>query len=272
MSDDRFDQDLRAVLLEDAPGEVPDDLRRRVAAVPNTYPVAGRLSGPTWRRPVTLWLGAAAALVLVVVAASWWFGPAAQQGVGGLPSSSPSVAPPTSSPSVAVASPSTTPAPPTPPPSPTPAPSVGVVACRAADVEGKILGWQGAAGSRIADVEITNTSANPCLIRGTPRLELLDSTGAVLIDSATAGPSGEPHVAPGDTEFRVAPGGQLRTSVQVANYCGATASPPIDIAFTLPSGGGRFVAVPGTGVSSDLAVPGCMGSAPSQISMNGWVK
>jgi hypothetical protein len=268
MSDDRFDQDLRAVLLEDAPGEVPDDLRQRVAAVPNAYPVAGRLSGPTWRRPVTLWIGAAAALVIVVAAASWWFGPAAQPGVGGEPSSSPSVQPPTFSSSVAVVSPSATLVPPT----PTPPPSAGVTSCHAADIEGKILGWQGAAGSRIADVEITNTSASPCLIRGTPRLELLDSGGAVLIDSATAGPSGEPNVKPGDTEFRVAPGGHLRTEVQATNYCGAAPSPPIDIAFTLPSGGGRFVAVPGAGVSSDLAVPECMGSAPSQIGMNGWVK
>jgi len=60
--------------------------------------------------------------------------------------------------------------------------------------------------------------------------------------------------------------------VQVSNYCGPTSSPPIDIAFTLPSGGGRFVAVPGTGVSSAEAVPLCLGSAGAQISMNGWRK
>ena len=269
MNDQRFDQDLRSVLLEDAPADVPDDLRRRVAAIPETHPAASRRSGPVWRHPAPLWFGAAAALVVLLAVVSWRFGPASQPGVGGAPSSSASVEPSTSPSSAALSSPSSGAVS---SPSPTTAPSASISACRAVDVEGRILGWQGAAGSRIADVEITNTSANPCLIRGTPRLELLDSTGAVLIDSATAGPSGEPHVAPGDTEFRVAPGGQLRTSVQVANYCGATASPPIDIAFTLPSGGGRFVAVPGTGVSSDLAVPGCMGSAPSQISMNGWVK
>ncbi len=269
MSDERFDQDLRAVLLEDAPGEVPDDLRRRVAAVPATYPIAGRLSGPSWRHPAALWIGAAAALIVVVVAASWWFGPVAQQGVGGAPSSSPSVAP-TSSPAVALASPSTTPAPSS--PSRSPAPSAPVVACRAADVEGRILAWQGAAGSRIADVEVTNTSAAPCFVRGTPGLQLVDARGRVLIDSATAGPSGEPHVAPADRQFELTPGGHLRTQVQASNYCGAAPSPPIDIAFSLPSGGGRFVAVPGTGVSTNEAVPPCLGSSGGQISMNGWGK
>jgi len=140
------------------------------------------------------------------------------------------------------------------------------------DVEGRILGWQGAAGSRIADVEITNTTARPCFVRGTPGLQLVDAGGRVLIDSATAGPSGQPQITQADVEFELTPGGRLRTQVQASNYCGPAPSPPIDIAFTLPSGGGRFVAVPGTGVSSAEAVPLCLGSAGAQISMNGWRK
>jgi hypothetical protein len=277
MSDDRFDQDLRAVLLEDAPGEVPDDLRRRVAAVPATHPVAGRVSGPSWRRPVTLWLGAGAALVLVLVAASWWFGPAAQQGVGGLPSSSPSTEPlVTLPPSVAVISPSASnepsPSSGTASPSMTPAPS-GPIACVAADLQARILGWGGAAGTRGTDVEITNTAAHPCFVRGTPGLQLVDSTGRVLIDSAAAGPSGEPRTEPGDKAIELAPGGRAQTTVTVSNYCGADPTLPIDIAFTLPSGGGRLVAVPGTGVSSSEARPLCMGSAaPATIAMTGWKK
>lgn len=277
MSDDRFDQDLRAVLLEDAPGEVPDDLRRRVAAVPATHPVSGRVSGPSWRRPVTLWLGAGAALVLVLVAASWWFGPAAQQGVGGQPSSSPSTEPQvTLPPSIAVIAPSAShepsPSSGAPSPSMTPAPS-GPIACVATELEGKILGWDGAAGTRGTDVEITNTATHPCFVRGTPRLQMIDSTGRVLIDSAAAGPSGEPRVAPGDKQIELAPGGRARTTVTASNYCGATPTLPIDIAFTLPSGGGRLVAVPATGVSSDIAVPECLGaSTPANIAMTGWKK
>ena len=55
MSDEQFDQDLRSVLLDDAPRDVPEDLRRRVAAVPVTHAVALTGSRPIWRRPVPLW-------------------------------------------------------------------------------------------------------------------------------------------------------------------------------------------------------------------------
>jgi hypothetical protein len=122
----------------------------------------------------------------------------------------------------------------------------------------------------MAEVEITSTASGPCVLRGTPGLELVDTHGQVLIDSMTAGPSGDPHVSPGDAAFHLAPGGRLRTDVQASNYCGPAPSPPIDIALTLPSGGGRLVAVPAPGVSSELAVPPCLGSAGGQIAMNGW--
>ena len=255
---------------------MPDDLRRRVAAVPATHPLSGRVSGPSWRRPATLWLGAGAALVLVLVAASWWFGPAAQQGVGGLPTSSPSTEPPLTLPSsVAVISPSVShepsPSSAAPTPSMTPAPS-GPIACAASELEGRILGWGGAAGTRGTDVEITNTAAHPCFVRGTPRLQLIDSTGRVLIDSAAAGASGEPHVAPGDKADRAGGGRPAQTTVTASNYCGAAPTLPIDIAFTLPAGGGRLVAVPGAGVSSSEAVPPCLGSDPATIAMAGWKK
>jgi hypothetical protein len=263
VSDQRFDEDLRSVLLEDAPGEVPDDLRRRVAAVASTPPAVVRPSRPAWRHPVPLWIGAAAALVVVLAVLSWRFGPAPQPGVGGA-SSSPALASLSTAPSSgALLSPSST-----------PAPSISVSACRARDLQGQILGWQGAAGSRIApggvNVEDTNTSASPCHRRGTPGLELVDAGGRVLIDSATAGPSGQPRITSTDTRFVLAPGGRLRTDAAVSNYCGAAPLLPIDIAFTLPSGGGRFIATPGPGVSSAEATPPCLGSAGSQITMNGW--
>ena len=53
MNDDRFDDDLRSTLLADAPSEVPDDLRRRVAAIPVTLPAPSARRWPAWR-PVAL--------------------------------------------------------------------------------------------------------------------------------------------------------------------------------------------------------------------------
>lgn len=241
MSDERFDQDLRSVLLDDAPHDVPEDLRRRVAAVPLTHPVALTGSRPIWRRPAPLWVGALGAVVIVLAVAFWRLGPSGQPGVG---------------------APSST--------LPAPSPSATAAACLAGDIDARIVGWQGAAGSRIADVTITNTAAGPCFVRGTPGLQLVDALDQVLIDSTSAGPSGRPHVTPTDPSLELAPGGRVRTEVRVGNYCGPVATPPIDVAFTLPSGAGRFVARPAPGVSSADAVPPCLGSTGALIEMNGW--
>jgi hypothetical protein len=100
-----------------------------------------------------------------------------------------------------------------------------------------ILGWQGAAGSRIADVEIANRSAGRCIVRGTPGLELVDATSRVHDRFRSSGPSGEPRVVPTDPAFELAPGGRLRTEVAVSNYCGIAPKLRIDIAFTLPTAG-----------------------------------
>jgi uncharacterized protein DUF4232 len=251
MSDQRFDQDLRSVLLEDAPREVPDDLRRRVAAVPTAHPAASTVVQSIWRQPVPRLIGALAAVLVVLAIGLWQVGPAGDAGVGAAPSSSATSGAHSS-------------------PSPGPSESVEGTACVAADLVGRVVGWQGAAGSRIADVEISNTTPRSCFVRGTPGLQLVDARGRVLIDSATAGPGGQPHVTPTDPSFELLPDGRVRTDVRTSNYCGLAPSPPIDIAFTLPSGGGRFIAVPGDGVSSAEGVPPCLGPTGGQIEMNGW--
>jgi uncharacterized protein DUF4232 len=251
MSDERFDQDLRSVLLEDAPRNVPDDLRRRVAAVPAEHPAGSTTARPLWRQPVPQLIGALAAVLVVLAIGFWQFGPSRDPGVGAEPSSSATSGADSS-------------------PSPGPSEPATVSACVAADLVGRILGWQGAAGSRIADVEVSNTTARPCFVRGTPGLQLVDASGRVLIDSAMTGPGGQPHVTPTDPSFELLPDRRVRTDIRASNYCGPAPSPPIDIAFTLPSGGGRFVAVPADGVSSAEAVPPCLGPTGGQIEMNGW--
>ena len=45
--------------------------------------------------------------------------------------------------------------------------------------------WEGAAGSRIADVELTNAGAGACTLETLERPQLIDGPGRVLIDGAT---------------------------------------------------------------------------------------
>ena len=132
MSDERFDQDLRSVLQEDAPRDVPDDLRRRVGAVPATHPATSGPTRPVWRHPVPLWIGVVSAIAVLLAVGTLQFRPAPQSSVGGAPSSTGSAQP---SPSTAAGANSS--------PSPTPSHVAAVTACRAANLVGRILSWQG---------------------------------------------------------------------------------------------------------------------------------
>lgn len=182
-----------------------------------------------------------------------------------------------SAPASASAAPSATVGPTaTPSPTPTPSPTVKptpapIPACAPANLQAKVTGWEGAMGSQIATVLLTNASSSTCVLRGTPRLQLLDKANHVLIDSKTAGASGLPHVAPGDKTFKLAPSSSITTMVQVANYCGATDPVlPTTIAFYLPNASGRLVAK----ADPSGGVPGCLSSPGSDgtIQMNGWAK
>ncbi len=159
---------------------------------------------------------------------------------------------------------------PTASPSPTPKPTpVPTPVCTSGMLTGKVTGWQGAMGSQIATVKLTNASSATCNLRGTPRLQLVDAGGHILIDSQTQGAAGLPHVSPGDKTWRLVPAGWVTTMVQVSDYCGATTPVlPTTIGFYLPSNGGRLVAAAGPGG----AVPPCYGSPgdPGSIAMNGW--
>jgi hypothetical protein len=172
----------------------------------------------------------------------------------------------TPSPVIATGTPAPTPTPvPTPKPTPKPTPN-----CTNANLTAKVTGWEGAMGSQIATVKVTNTSSTKCRLRGTARLQLVDAASHILIDSKTMGASGLPHVSPGDTLWTMGHLGWVTTMVQVSNYCGSvTAVLPTTIALYLPSNGGRIVAA----ANASGGVPGCLGAPgdTGSIQMNGWV-
>lgn len=133
--------------------------------------------------------------------------------------------------------------------------------CDPARLAARITLWEGAAGSRIAHVEVTNTGALVCLLPAMARPQLVDGKGSVLIDGApAASPSPAATAAPPPAPLLVAAGGVLKSLVRASNYCGPAATAPVSLAFVLASGG-RFVATPFS--PTDGGVPPCLGAPGS---------
>jgi hypothetical protein len=151
-----------------------------------------------------------------------------------------STIPPSSTPPSPDASVSASPLPPT--------------ACAATDLRAAIRSWQGAAGSRIAAVTISNTTATPCEIDALTKAQLLDASGRILIDGSVVG-----------TPATVPAAGTLDALVAASNYCGPKPVAPVTIGLVI-TGRSRLEATPAS--PSDATVPPCLGaSAPSVLSM-----
>src|SRR5262245_34158447 len=128
-------------------------------------------------------LAGAAALVVAVLVAIVWLGNGDATGPGAVSS-------PTPAPSVEATPAPAIPAPPTPEPSqvaaatplPSPSSTPELAACTGRALVPQITMWGGAAGSRVADVQLTNTSDSACLISTVNRVQLVDGDGTVLVD------------------------------------------------------------------------------------------
>jgi hypothetical protein len=136
-------------------------------------------------------------------------------------------------------------------------------ACHATQLSARIVDWQGAAGSRIADVRLYNTSFTSCYVRNFPQVNLVSATGHVMIAGHSASTTGSTHT--------ISPLHYLTSMVIDSNYChGAYASPPT-LTFTLTGSLGRVVATPTT-TNGLNGVPPCNGAPGSagHISMHAW--
>ena len=121
-----------------------------------------------------------------------------------------------------------------------------------------MTGWEGAAGSRIATVRLTNHGQTACLIADLARPQLVDASG-ILIDGTAPATAGQ---------LVVEPGAGLETLVSAGNYCGLSPVAPVSVAFILGDGD-RLVADPVS--PTDATVPPCLGtSQPAAISMHTW--
>jgi hypothetical protein len=135
--------------------------------------------------------------------------------------------------------------------------------CLGTQLSARIVDWQGAAGSRIADVVLVNTSFSPCTIRNHPRVRLVSAHGAVMINGTAASTTAATHVL-GRLGF-------LRTEVSDSNYCGPAVVKPVTLVFVLPGTLGRVVAIPFSRTDAS-GVPPCLGAPGSagHISMHAW--
>lgn len=209
---------------------------RRPSAPPRRVVVASGLSGGTLA-------GATLAVVALLVAVVWFGRPGLDAGVGSIPSVS--------------SSPRATPAL-TPTPTPTPIPTTGP--CDPASLAGRIGLWEGAAGHRIAHVDLINVGSAACTVDALAKPQLIDGGGSILIEGEDPAPSAVLTIAPGD---------HVTTLVQAGNYCGPEPEAPVSVAF-VHRDGGRVVADPVS--PSDATVPPCLGDAGSagDISMQPW--
>jgi hypothetical protein len=207
---------------------------RRPVAPPRPVVVRSGLPGAT--------LAGASLVVVVLVAAGLFLGRQSPNDVVG---SSPS-------PQSSVAS--------APAPSSSPAPSGDT--CQPADVDARITLWEGAAGSRIADVEMTNTSSRPCDLETMAKPQLVNGRGGVMIDGSSS---------LGSATLTFAPGEVVKTLVRASNYCGPAPEPPVSVDF-VTSYDALFVA---TALSpTDVTVPPCNGAPGSAgtIEMQPWAR
>ena len=97
--------------------------------------------------------------------------------------------------------------------------------------------WEASAGSRFAELTVTNQDNAACTLPAEPSVAVADAPGSVLIATDPAG------AVPGP---RRGAGGTARFSLQFANWCDPAAAMPARLLFLI-AGGGIDVA--------DLALP-----------------
>lgn len=138
-----------------------------------------------------------------------------------------------------------------------------IPACHSTQLSARIVSWEGAAGSRIANVRLVNTSFASCYVRNFPRVRLVSATGATLIGGTSASTTASTRV--------VAPLHYVKTEVSASNYCGPLFTAPATLTFKLPGTLGRVVAIP-LSTTDTSGVPPCNGSPGSagSISMHAW--
>ena len=204
--------------------------------------------------PLTL-LPLAAVAVVVAVGAIWLGG--RQGGVAATsPSPVPSVVTAEASPAQSVV-----PAQSSPSVAPSPSPTASPAPSNECDLQAAITAWEGAAGSRIATIQLTNAGPLACSIPALPSARLIDGSGRVLAQIVNPDTGATIALAVGDI---------VTTDASVSNVCGQPPTPPVTIQLDL---GAHGVVTARPLSPTDATVPPCNGpTQPSEMSIHPWSK
>jgi hypothetical protein len=99
--------------------------------------------------------------------------------------------------------------------------------CQATNLRASSTGWSGAAGTRGADVTVENTGSTACNLPTDPVVAVVDSTEAVLVQSASAVSNGGPSIGSTGTATFV---------VRFSNWCDRTITFPVNVQLVLTAG------------------------------------
>lgn len=134
------------------------------------------------------------------------------------------------------------------------APPSDVAACHAVDLSADAQ-WQGAAGSRIGTITVTNNGVAPCLLAGDSAMQIEDAQAQIAPTENAV--SADANDAGGAIVLQ--PGQWAATDVRWSNLCPqAAANDLFRLRVTLPDGNGSFT-VP-------TSVPPCLGDTqPSRL-------
>jgi hypothetical protein len=153
-------------------------------------------------------------------------------------------------------------------PKPAPEPTAstmttGTPACGDYDVDAVLVAWDGAAGSRIATVELRNLVGHPCTMWRLAQPILTAMGTPLIVGEPTSAASGTIEIGASDV---------LTTDVRVSNYCGPAPDAdhlPVTVQL-IQVNQGVYTATPLKGSGAD-GVPPCNGPGqPASIEMQPW--
>jgi hypothetical protein len=126
-----------------------------------------------------------------------------------------------------------------PTPKVTPLPPLAIGLCRAYQLKITLDYWIGSSGSpSYAHIHATNISSANCNMRGSPRSQVVDGNGHVIVDSGNGGS----EIKTSDPIYTVAPGGVIYDTLVWDNWCKSSPKQKVTVAVDIPFGLGRLQA------------------------------